>query len=75
LPTTNWASRISAMAQVAEQIGTSRQTLYSWIKAGHVAAPKPTAIGKQSYRLWTPADIKQARKFVGTSKLGPKTLK
>jgi excisionase family DNA binding protein len=60
------------MAQVAEQLGISRQTLYSWIDAGYVTAPKPTAIGEKKYRLWTPADIKRARKLKGMLKRGPK---
>lgn len=63
------------MAQVAKQLGISRQTLYSWIEAGHVKAPKPTAIGEKSFRLWTAADIERARKFKGSLKPGPKGKK
>jgi excisionase family DNA binding protein len=63
------------MAQVAKQLGISRQTLYSWIEAGHVTAPKPTAIGKKLFRLWTSADIERARKFKGRLKPGVKKSK
>jgi excisionase family DNA binding protein len=63
------------MAQAAKQLGISRQTLYSWIEAGHVVAPEPTAIGEQSFRLWTEADINRARKFKGALKPGPKKSK
>lgn len=61
------------MAQAAKQLGISRQTLYTWIEAGHVSAPKPTAIGEKSFRLWTAGDIGRARKFKGTLKPGPQT--
>ena len=63
------------MAQAAKKLGISRQTLYDWIKAGHVIAPKPTATGEKKYRLWTVADIACARKFNGTLKRGPKRPK
>jgi excisionase family DNA binding protein len=59
------------MAQAAKQLGVARQTLYSWIDAGHVAAPESIAIGEKSFRLWTAADIERARKFKGTLKRGP----
>jgi excisionase family DNA binding protein len=61
------------MAQAAKHLGISRQTLYSWIDAGKVAAPKPTVIGRQSFRLWTEADIDRARRFKGSLKPGPRT--
>jgi excisionase family DNA binding protein len=61
------------MAQAAKQLGISRQTLYSWIEAGYVTAPKPTSIGEKLFRLWTAADIERARKFKGTLKPGPQT--
>jgi excisionase family DNA binding protein len=61
------------MAQAAKRLGISRQTLYSWIDAGFVKSPKPTAIGRTSFRLWTAADIERARKFKGTLKPGPQS--
>jgi excisionase family DNA binding protein len=63
------------MAEVAKKLNISRQTLYSWIEAGHVTAPKPTVIGRQSFRLWTAAEIERARKFKGSLKPGPKKSK
>jgi excisionase family DNA binding protein len=63
------------MEEAAKQLGVSRQTLYAWIEAGHVAAPKPTVVGRQSFRLWTEADVKRARKFKGSLKPGPKRSK
>jgi excisionase family DNA binding protein len=59
------------MAEAAKRLGISRQTLYSWIEAGNVTAPKPTVIGRQEFRLWSAADIERARKFKGTLKPGP----
>ena len=64
-----------SMAEVAKQLSISRQTLYDWINAGHIVAPKPTSGGKKKYRLWTVADIKRARSFKGTLKRGPRKLK
>jgi excisionase family DNA binding protein len=63
------------MAQVAEQIGVSRQTLHSWIKVGHVTAPKATGTNKRSYRLWIQADIERVREFKGTLKRGRKKFR
>lgn len=60
-------------AEAAAKIGVSRQTLYSWIEDGKVAAPKPLAIGKNAIRLWTQVDIDEARKFKGTLKPGPRS--
>lgn len=57
-------------AEAAKQIGVSRQTLYSWIEAGWVQAPKPIQLGRTSIRLWAWADIARVRKFKGKLKLG-----
>jgi excisionase family DNA binding protein len=62
-------------AQVAKQLGISRQTLYTWIEAEHVEAPKPIVIGRSLYRLWSAADVARVRKFKGTLKPGPKKSK
>jgi len=59
--------------EAAAKIGVSRQTLHAWIEGGKVIAPKPLAIGKNSVRLWTKADIDEARKFKGTLKPGPQS--
>jgi excisionase family DNA binding protein len=59
--------------EAAAKIGISRQTLHAWIEGGKVIAPKPLAIGKNSIRLWTKADIDDARKFKGTLKPGPRS--
>jgi excisionase family DNA binding protein len=61
--------------QVAAKIGISRQTLYSWIDAGLVDAPKPLVLGGASVRLWTQGDIDQAAKAKGKLKPGPKRKK
>ena len=61
--------------EVAAKVGVSRQTLFTWIEKGQVAAPKPIAVGKNSIRLWTKADIERVRKFKGTLKRGPKPKK
>jgi excisionase family DNA binding protein len=58
-------------AQAATLLKISRQTLYTWIDDGRIAAPKPIAVGERSFRLWTAADIERVRKFKGTLKPGP----
>ena len=62
-------------AEAAAKIGVSRQTLHSWIAGGKVVAPKLLALGKNSIRLWTKADIDEARKFKGMLKPGPRSKK
>ena len=49
--------------EAAKKIGISRQTLYSWIDAGKIEAPKPIQLGKRSMRLWTKADIERVKRF------------
>lgn len=60
-------------AEVAAKVGVSRQTLYSWIDRGRINAPKPIKLGQRSMRLWSKADMEQARKFKGFLKRGRKT--
>jgi excisionase family DNA binding protein len=67
--------KIYSTGEVAEKVGVSRQTLFTWIEKGQVTAPKPIAVGKNSIRLWTKADIERVRKFKGTLKRGPKPKK
>jgi len=62
-------------SETAQQLGVSRQTLYTWIERGQIDAPKPLKIGRSTVRLWTKNDIQKARKFVGTLKPGPKGKK
>ena len=59
-------------AEAAEKIGVTRQTLYLWIEADQIEAPKPIKLGQRTMRFWTKADIEKARKFKGTLKSGPK---
>ena len=58
--------------EAAKRVGVSHQTLRDWIEAGEVA-PKSIAVGKMAIRLWTEADIAEARKFRGTLKPGPRS--
>jgi predicted DNA-binding transcriptional regulator AlpA len=58
--------------EAAAEIGVTRQTLYLWINARMVAAPKPIVLGNRSMRLWTKSDIERVRKFKGTLKSGAK---
>jgi excisionase family DNA binding protein len=62
-------------AEVAEKVGVSRQTLYSWIDGGKINAPKPIKLGQRSMRLWTKTDIERVRKFKGKLKRGPRPKK
>jgi excisionase family DNA binding protein len=52
--------------QAAKKIGVSRQTLYTWIDAGKIEAPKQIQLGKRSMRFWTKADIERVCKFKGS---------
>jgi hypothetical protein len=54
------------------KIGVSRQTLQSWIDMNKIPVPGLKNIGRVRIRLWTDADIRQARKFKGTLKPGRK---
>jgi excisionase family DNA binding protein len=67
--------KIHTTAEAAEAIGVSRQTLYSWIEGGKVAAPKQIATGQKSIRLWTKGDIERVKRFKGTLKRGPRSKK
>ena len=59
-------------AEVAKEIGVSRQTLQAWIAGGEIKVPKSMEVGRVTVRLWTKADIEHVRKFKGTLKPGPK---
>jgi excisionase family DNA binding protein len=61
--------------EAAKKIGISRQTLYTWIDAGKIEAPKQIHLGKRSMRLWTKADIELVRNFKGTLKSGLKSTR
>ena len=64
--------RTYSTSEVAAKIGVSRQTLYSWIAAGLIDAPRPIVAGNQSIRVWTEAHLAAAKRFKGTLKPGPK---
>jgi excisionase family DNA binding protein len=61
--------------EAAKQIGISPQTLYTWIAEKHIDAPKPIVGGKRTFRLWSKAQIDEARKFKNTLKPGVKKKK
>jgi predicted DNA-binding transcriptional regulator AlpA len=61
--------------EVAQKVGVSRQTLFTWIGKGQVTAPKPIDVGKSSIRLWTKVDLERVREFKGTLRRGPKPKK
>ena len=62
--------RVYTTTEAAKWIGVSRQTLYSWMDSGSVEAPKLIKAGRRSMRLWTMAQLQQAKKFKGTLKPG-----
>lgn len=68
-------SKTFTTAEAAKQIGTSRQSIYSWIASGKIEAPKPIELGRRSMRFWTKADIEKVRRFKGTLKPGRKKKK
>jgi excisionase family DNA binding protein len=61
--------------EAAKKIGVSRQTLYTWIGRGDIVAPEVIHAGKISIRLWTLAEIEQAKRFKGKLKPGPRSKK
>jgi excisionase family DNA binding protein len=61
--------------EAAKQIGISPQTLYTWIAEKHIDAPKPLLSGRRAVRLWSKAQIDEARKFKNTLKPGVKKKK
>jgi excisionase family DNA binding protein len=65
-------SKTYTTAEAAAKIGVTRQTLYTWINRGLIAAPRLIKTGKSSNRLWTKSDVESARKFKGTLKTGRK---
>jgi excisionase family DNA binding protein len=65
-------SRTYTTYEAAARIGVSRQTVYMWIRRGEIVAPELIRVGKSFIRVWTLADIEQAKKFKGTLKTGPK---
>ena len=68
-------SKTYTTAEAAAKVGVSRQTIYTWIETGKIDAPKPIRLGQRSMRLWTKADIEQARKFKDSMDRGPKPKK
>ncbi len=49
--------------EVAKMIGVGHQTLLRWLYSKALAEPERLELGGQSLRLWTKADIKQAREY------------
>lgn len=54
---------IYTTAQVAEKVGVTKKTLYSWLKKGVI--PEPDRDYK-NHRLWTVKDISNCRKYKNT---------
>lgn len=50
-------------AEVAALIGIHPITLERWIASGKAKPSKTVRVGKQNFRLWTPADIKRLKQF------------
>jgi predicted site-specific integrase-resolvase len=59
-------------AEAAAAAGVSRVTLQSWIAAGRLRAPEVRIVEGRAARLWTEAQVQQARRLKGTLKTGPK---
>ena len=49
-----------------------RTTLQNWIRTGKIDAPRVKLVDGKAMRLWSSAQIEQARKLKGTFKPGPK---
>jgi MerR HTH family regulatory protein len=50
-------------AEVAALIGIHPITLEHWIRDGKAKPSKTVRVGKQTFRLWTPADVRRLKKF------------
>ena len=50
-------------AEVAAEIGVSKNTILRWLYAGKLAEPKRETFGGVENRIWTPADLKRARAY------------
>jgi excisionase family DNA binding protein len=47
--------------QAARAARVSPQTLYNWIRAGHIPAPPVELVGSQAVRLWSKTDVERIR--------------
>lgn len=50
-------------AEVAEEIGISKNTLLRWLYAGKLKEPKHETFGGVESRVWSAADLERARAF------------
>ncbi len=53
--------RTLSTMELAELLQVRYATLHAWVRRGHISAPK-RVVGKTW--LWTPAEVKQARRIV-----------
>jgi excisionase family DNA binding protein len=65
------SEQLLSTVEVAIEVGVSRATLQYWIKEKKISAPKTKLRNGVAVRLWTAADVKQARKLKGTLRRGP----
>jgi DNA-binding transcriptional MerR regulator len=54
---------IYTTSQVAEKVGVTKKTLYSWLKKGVI--PEPDRDYK-NHRIWTKEDIQNCRRYKNT---------
>jgi predicted DNA-binding transcriptional regulator AlpA len=59
--------------QVAELVGLSSASLSRYIKAGKIAAPRETMVGRMRVRLWTERDIARLKEVLPKIANGRKT--
>jgi excisionase family DNA binding protein len=65
------SSKPLSTVEVAKAVRVPRATLQYWIKEGKIAAPKTKLRNGVAVRLWTAADVEEARKLKGALKRGP----
>ena len=53
-------------SEAAKLLNVSRETLYVWLRAGKLRAPKQIQLGARTQYLWTDGDIKAAKKALAT---------
>jgi hypothetical protein len=64
--------KLYSTVEVAEMTKIPRATLQFWISTRKISAPRVRLVKGKAIRLWSQAQVKEARKLKGTLKPGPK---
>jgi excisionase family DNA binding protein len=69
---TSVSQKLYSTVEVAEITKIPRATLQFWIATGKISAPKVKLVKGRAVRLWSVAQVDDARRLEGTLKKGPK---